>query len=45
MDSGWTIPEPDFAVYDHENYRYFAGPALTCSNIYPQMYSRVFLIL
>lgn len=43
VDGFWLDnSEPDFAVYDHENYRYFAGPALTCSNIYPQMYSRVF---
>lgn len=43
IDGFWLDnSEPDFAVYDHENYRYFAGPALTCSNIYPQMYSRVF---
>ena len=34
--------EPDFGVYDYENYRYCAGPALECSNIYPQMYSRIF---
>ena len=43
IDGFWLDnSEPDFAVYDHENYRYFAGPALTCSNMYPQMYSRVF---
>ena len=43
IDGFWLDnSEPDFAVYDHENYRYFAGPALTCSNNYPQMYSRVF---
>ena len=43
VDGFWLDnSEPDFAVYDHENYRYYAGPALTCSNIYPQMYSRVF---
>lgn len=43
VDGFWLDnSEPDFAVYDHENYRYFAGTALTCSNIYPQMYSRVF---
>jgi len=34
--------EPDYGVYDFENYRYIEGPALTCSNMYPQMYSRVF---
>ncbi|MBO4292186.1 MAG: glycoside hydrolase family 31 protein [Lachnospiraceae bacterium] len=34
--------EPDYGVYDFENYRYYIGPALECSNLYPQMYSRVF---
>lgn len=34
--------EPDYTVYDFENYRYCDGPALAISNIYPQMYSRVF---
>ena len=32
--------EPDFAMYDFDNYRYWQGPALACSNIYPQWYSR-----
>ena len=34
--------EPDLAVYDFDNYRYYLGPALECSNIYPQFYSRLF---
>ncbi len=34
--------EPDLGVYDFDHYRYAAGPALTCSNIYPQLFSRVF---
>ncbi|WP_026518653.1 glycoside hydrolase family 31 protein [Butyrivibrio sp. MC2021] len=34
--------EPDLAVYDFENCRYYLGPALECSNIYPQFYSRLF---
>lgn len=34
--------EPDFGVYDFDHYRYIDGPALSCSNIYPQLYSRVF---
>ena len=34
--------EPDLTKYDFDNFRYFAGPALECSNLYPQMYSRVF---
>lgn len=33
--------EPDYGVYDYDNYRYQLGPALACSNIYPQMYSRM----
>ena len=32
--------EPDFGVYDFDNYRYWLGPALACSNIYPQWFSR-----
>lgn len=34
--------EPDYCVYDYENYRYCDGPALEITNMYPQMYSRVF---
>lgn len=33
--------EPDYGVYDYDNYRYRLGTALSCSNIYPQMYSRI----
>lgn len=32
----------DYGVYDFDHYRYIEGPALSCSNIYPQLYSRVF---
>lgn len=43
IDAFWLDnSEPDYGVYDFENYRYFTGPALTCSNLYPQLYSRVF---
>lgn len=43
IDAFWLDnSEPDYGVYDFENYRYFEGPALSCSNMYPQMYSRVF---
>lgn len=43
IDAFWLDnSEPDYGVYDFENYRYSAGPALEVSNIYPQMYSRVF---
>lgn len=34
--------EPDLAVYDFDNLRYAMGPALEVSNIYPQLYNRVF---
>ena len=43
IDAFWLDnSEPDYGVYDFENYRYLAGPALSCSNMYPQMYSRIF---
>ena len=43
IDAFWLDnSEPDYGVYDFENYRYCDGPALQISNIYPQMYSRVF---
>ncbi|MBQ3460127.1 MAG: glycoside hydrolase family 31 protein [Solobacterium sp.] len=32
--------EPDYVKYDFDHYRYYIGPALACSNIYPQFYSR-----
>lgn len=34
--------EPDYNVYDFGNYRYQLGTALSCSNIYPKMYSQAF---
>lgn len=34
--------EPDYNVYDYANYRYQLGHALSCSNIYPKMYSQAF---
>lgn len=43
IDAFWLDnSEPDYGVYDFEHYRYAAGPALAVSNLYPQMYSRVF---
>ncbi|MCQ2494137.1 MAG: family 31 glucosidase [Lachnospiraceae bacterium] len=43
IDAFWLDnSEPDYGVYDFENYRYIDGPALQISNMYPQMYSRVF---
>ncbi len=34
--------EPEFANYEFDNYRYYAGPALQTSNIYPVCYARGF---
>ena len=34
--------EPDLTKYDFDNFRYYLGPALSCSNIYPQWYSRAY---
>ncbi len=43
IDAFWLDnSEPDYGVYDFDHYRYCDGPALAVSNIYPQMYSRVF---
>ena len=43
IDAFWLDnSEPDYGVYDFENYRYLDAPALAVSNMYPQMYSRVF---
>ncbi len=43
IDAFWLDnSEPDYGVYDFENYRYLDMSALECSNMYPQMYSRIF---
>lgn len=34
--------EPEYGPYDFDNYRYYAGPALSCTNIYPNMYAKGF---
>ena len=34
--------EPEYGSYDFDNYRYYAGPALQCTNIYPVMYAKGF---
>ena len=34
--------EPEYGVYDYDNYRYHAGSALEVGNIYPQHFSRMF---
>ena len=43
IDAFWLDnSEPDLGVYDFDHYRYCEGPALTVSNLYPQMFSRAF---
>jgi len=43
IDAFWLDnSEPDLGVYDFEHYRYYSGPALAVSNMYPQMFSRTF---
>lgn len=43
IDGFWLDnSEPDYGVYDFENYRYYTGTALSCSNLYPQLFSRAF---
>lgn len=34
--------EPEYGPYDFDNYRYYAGPALQCSNTYPVGYAKGF---
>ncbi len=34
--------EPEFGPYDFDIYRYYLGPALQCSNIYPALYSKAY---
>lgn len=34
--------EPDYAVYDFDNYRYFEGPAQKVGNMYPLRYLQAF---
>lgn len=34
--------EPEYGNYEFDNYRYYAGPALQCTNIYPVMYAKGF---
>ena len=43
IDGFWLDnSEPDYVKYDFDHYRYYLGPALECSNIYPQWFSRTF---
>lgn len=34
--------EPEFGVYEFDNYRYYMGPNVQIGNIYPKLYSRTF---
>ncbi len=34
--------EPEYGPYDFDNYRYYAGPALSCTNTYPVGYAKGF---
>ena len=34
--------EPEYGPYDFDNYRYYAGPAAQCSNVYPVGYIKGF---
>lgn len=34
--------EPEYTVYDFENYRYHLGPNVQIGNIYPAMYAQTF---
>lgn len=34
--------EPEYGPYDFDTFRYYAGPALQCTNIYPLMYAKGF---
>ena len=43
IDAFWLDnSEPDLTKYDFDNFRYYLGPAMMCSNIYPQYYSRAY---
>ncbi len=34
--------EPEYTVYDFDNYRYYLGPNIKVGNIYPVMYAKTF---
>lgn len=34
--------EPEYSVYDFDNYRYYLGPNVQVGNIYPTMYAKTF---
>ncbi len=43
VDGFWLDnAEPDLGVYDFDHYRYAKGSALSCTALYPQLFSRTF---
>ncbi len=34
--------EPEYGPYDFDNYRYYLGPAMQCTNIYPALYAKAY---
>lgn len=34
--------EPEYSIYDFDNYRYYMGPNVQIGNIYPAMYAKAF---
>ena len=34
--------EPEYGVYDFDNYRYYLGPNIKIGNIYPKLYAKTF---
>lgn len=34
--------EPEYSVYDFDNYRYYLGPNVQIGNVYPMMYAKTF---
>ncbi len=34
--------EPEYSIYDFDNYRYYLGPNVQIGNIYPAMYAKTF---
>lgn len=34
--------EPEYSIYDFDNYRYYLGPNVQIGNIYPAMYAKAF---
>ncbi|MBQ3078938.1 MAG: glycoside hydrolase family 31 protein [Clostridia bacterium] len=43
VDAFWLdVAEPEYGNYDLNMYRYYAGSAVECGNMYPREYSRAF---